>query len=378
MSTKWFTRFAVALIAIAPIASVIVVEGGPTAAVSVTTSNPDVLTYDLQTVGLNANHGFLTDQNLFIGDNGGGLTWGGYAPCRLTSVAVTLSNGVHESFGPTSTGTIAPLGIGVNSVVSTGVNCTNTEGAIGLAALPSGTGYYIGQNNTGWLAYGNVSMPSNPVIPIDNTVPYHVVALAEDPAFTNSDGFMEVNEQGSVYAFGAAPFLGSITTPLNAPIVGIAYTPDGNGYWMVASDGGVFTFGDAKFYGSMGGTRLNQPIVGMAADNATGGYWLVAADGGIFSFNAPFHGSTGNLKLNKPIVGMEAAPDGSGYRFVASDGGIFSFNLPFEGSLGGNPPSSPVVGMAASGDNGYWLVEHNNAVQAFGSAPTLTEKTSPF
>jgi len=33
--------------------------------------------------------------------------------------------------------------------------------------------------------------------------------------------------------------------PLNKPIVGMAATPDGNGYWMVASDGGIFAFGDA-------------------------------------------------------------------------------------------------------------------------------------
>jgi hypothetical protein len=39
---------------------------------------------------------------------------------------------------------------------------------------------------------------------------------------------------------------------------------DGGGYWLVARDGGVFAFGDAPFLGSMGGRALNQPIVGMA------------------------------------------------------------------------------------------------------------------
>ena len=52
--------------------------------------------------------------------------------------------------------------------------------------------------------------------------------------------------------------------PLNKPIVGMAATPDGKGYWLVASDGGIFTFGDARFYGSTGGKHLNQPVVGMA------------------------------------------------------------------------------------------------------------------
>ena len=40
--------------------------------------------------------------------------------------------------------------------------------------------------------------------------------------------------------------------PLNKPIVGMAATPDGKGYWLVASDGGIFTYGDATFYGSTG------------------------------------------------------------------------------------------------------------------------------
>src|SRR5689334_12193963 len=39
---------------------------------------------------------------------------------------------------------------------------------------------------------------------------------------------------------------------LNKPVVGMAATPDGRGYWLVASDGGIFTFGDAPFYGSTG------------------------------------------------------------------------------------------------------------------------------
>ena len=58
--------------------------------------------------------------------------------------------------------------------------------------------------------------------------------------------------------------------PLNDPVVGIAATADGGGYYLVAADGGVFTFGDArKLAGSLGGVHLNEPIVGIAvtADN---------------------------------------------------------------------------------------------------------------
>jgi photosystem II stability/assembly factor-like uncharacterized protein len=84
--------------------------------------------------------------------------------------------------------------------------------------------------------------------------------------------------------------------------------------------------GNAGFHGSTGGSPLNKPIVGMASTPDGGGYWLVASDGGIFSFgDAGFHGSTGGSPLNKPIVGMASTPDGGGYWLVASDGGIFSF-----------------------------------------------------
>ena len=62
----------------------------------------------------------------------------------------------------------------------------------------------------------------------------------------------------------------------------------------MASDGGIFSYGDAKFFGSTGAIHLNQPIVGMAATPDGGGYWLVASDGGIFSYgDAKFFGSTG-------------------------------------------------------------------------------------
>ena len=115
-------------------------------------------------------------------------------------------------------------------------------------------------------------------------------------------GYYLYGSDGSIQGFGNTnylSYLGTLTlTPLNQPIVAMAITPDGGGYWMAASDGGIFAFGDATYYGSMGGKPLNKPIVGMASTPDGGGYWLVASDGGIFSFgDATFHGSTGALHL---------------------------------------------------------------------------------
>ncbi len=163
-------------------------------------------------------------------------------------------------------------------------------------------------------------------------------------------GVLMVATDGGVFAFCGAPFLGSMGGhPLNQPIVGIASTPDGGGYWEVASDGGIFAFGDAAFYGSMGGHPLNQPIVGMSSTPDGKGYWLVASDGGVFSFgDAAFAGSMGGKPLNKPMAAIAANPDGTGYWTFASDGGVFSFgDAPFRGS--GAPEGGTLEGAAANG-----------------------------
>ena len=158
---------------------------------------------------------------------------------------------------------------------------------------------------------------------------------------------------------------------LNQPVVGMAATPDGGGYWLVAADGGVFSFGDARFFGSTAGMHLNQPVVGMAATPDGGGYWLVAADGGVFSFgDARFVGSTGGMHLNQPVVGMAATPDGGGYWLVAKDGGIFFFgDAAFFGSAAGMHLNQPVVGLAASAGSGYRLVASDGGIFDYGSAP---------
>jgi len=121
------------------------------------------------------------------------------------------------------------------------------------------------------------------------------------------------------------------------------------GYDEVASDGGIFNFDEAGFYGSLGSLVLNKPIVGMAATPDGGGYWLAASDGGIFAKgDAGFFGSEGGTVLNKPVVGMAATPDGQGYWEVASDGGIFTKgDAGFFGSMGGKPLNRPIVGMGA-------------------------------
>jgi hypothetical protein len=183
-------------------------------------------------------------------------------------------------------------------------------------------------------------------------------------------GYDEVASDGGLFSFGA-PFFGSMGGKhLNAPIVGMAMTPDGGGYWEVASDGGLFAFGDAAFYGSMGGKPLNAPIVGMVPTLDGRGYYEVASDGGLFAFgDAVFLGSMGGKPLNASIVGIALAPAG-GYYEVASDGGLFAFGgtalAPFLGSMGGKPLNKPIVAMAVTPQGGYYEAASDGGLFAFG------------
>ena len=174
-----------------------------------------------------------------------------------------------------------------------------------------------------------------------------VAALPLNAALLSSEAFA-ASDPGTVAAFGAATGYGQPGPGTASPVVGIASSPSGHGYWLVGRDGGIFAYGDAAYFGSTGGQKLNKPIVGMAATPTGHGYWLVASDGGIFAFgDATYLGSTGDRKLNKPIVGMAATPTGNGYWMVASDGGIFSFgDADFLGSPAG-VTDQPVVTLAA-------------------------------
>jgi hypothetical protein len=209
----------------------------------------------------------------------------------------------------------------------------------------------------------------------------HTTGSTDSPDSTNgpdstAPDSTEPDNPGAPDAFGSAVNYGAAPAHLVKPVVGMAATSDGKGYWLVGSDGGIFSFGDAAFHGSMGGKRLNAPIVGMAPTTDRGGYWLVASDGGIFAFgDAGFHGSMGGRHLNAPVVGMAATSDGNGYWLVASDGGIFAFgDAAFHGSMGGRHLNAPVVGMAPTSDSGgvggkgYWLVASDGGLFAFGDA----------
>ncbi len=196
----------------------------------------------------------------------------------------------------------------------------------------------VASNEAGTGVASNPSASAEPIPPPDG----HGYSLLSAPASTCG-----------TFDFGSAhlaPPAGQACTMWPGDrFVAMATSPDDAGYWAADPVGGVFSFGDAVYQGSAGQLNpllppggsnsldLVQPIVAMAATPDGEGYWLVAADGGVFSFgDAPYEGSTGGLVLVAPIVSVAPTPDGEGYWLVAADGGVFSFgDAAFYGSAAG-------------------------------------------
>jgi streptogramin lyase len=285
--------------------------------------------------------------------------------CSGTTVANGSSCAVNVAFAPTTLGTRTATLV-VNAPGGAQSATLSGRGIPAIAGSNPGNGYWLDATDGGIFSYGSATFHGS-AGSIHLNAP--IVGMARTP---DGGGYWLVATDGGIFNYGDAGFFGSAgSIHLNKPIVGMAATPDGRGYWLVATDGGIFNYGDAKFFGSAGSIHLNQPIVGMAATPTGGGYWLVATDGGIFSYgDAGFHGSAGSIHLNKPIVGMAATPDGQGYWLVATDGGIFNYgDAGFHGSAGSIVLNKPIVGMAATLDGqGYWLVATDGGIFNYGDA----------
>ena len=297
----------------------------------------------------------------------------------VVDVASTAS-GLLTTRGTLSDPTDGAAPVSVTAMVTVKAKTTTPTTTTPTPGAP--IGYRLVGGDGGVFAYGAApfkgSLISEHITPTST-----VTGIASTP---DGQGYWLCDQKGAVFAFGDAPYEGTLktigVTPVK-PIVGIASTGDGKGYWLVASDGGVFAFGDARFYGNtytLGiENRLDKPMVGITPTTTGGGYWLVAADGGVFAFgNAKFSGNTYTIgyenKLTKPIVGIAASPRGKGYWLVAADGGVFAFGgAQFKGNTYTinyeTKLVGPMVGISAMPDGqGYWLGANDGGVFAFGDA----------
>jgi hypothetical protein len=242
--------------------------------------------------------------------------------------------------GPGDTGYLVATADG--SVFGYGGLATEGGGAplssvVGVAGTPDGLGFDLVSSNGTVHAFGNA-----PYFGSAAPKGARIVAIAMAPG---DHGYWLVSNTGAVYAYGKAGYHGGLTKVTN--VVGIAPTYNGDGYWLDESNGAVQGFGNARFQGSMEGKHLNKPIVGIVADPSTAGYWLVGGDGGVFSFGAPYYGSMIGKHLNEGATGLASTPDGRGYWIVAADGGVFTFgSAAYEGNALHNEHSA-ATGIAS-------------------------------
>lgn len=185
-----------------------------------------------------------------------------------------------------------------------------------------------------------------------------------------------VSANGTVSSFGgAANFGGTQDVALRAPIVDMATTPDGRGYWLLAQNGSVYNLGDAKFYGSLGGNHPLPPaahdLVSIIPTNDGQGYWLCDASGVVTAYgDAPKLPSLPAAKATLPVVGCGVLPDELGDWIVNSAGDVYNYGqAKWYGSLRGKVLAHPIVGMSRTTDGkGYWLVDSAGDVTSFGDA----------
>jgi hypothetical protein len=116
---------------------------------------------------------------------------------------------------------------------------------------------------------------------------------------------------------------------------------------LVAADGGIFDFGDAGFFGSTGGYPLVAPIVGLAPTAGGGGYWLADADGDVFDYGDAANYGSATSAAPASVVGLVPAADGKGYLVLTKNGGVFAYgDAAFRGSEGDTRLARPMVGGA--------------------------------
>jgi Mannosyl-glycoprotein endo-beta-N-acetylglucosaminidase len=138
---------------------------------------------------------------------------------------------------------------------------------VGIAPTATGLGYWIVDSAGRVVAVGDAAEFGSLAAPIP-TDP--VVGIAATPA---GDGFWLATSRGRVHRFGAAKRFGGLFQEFDAqlnvndfetfaamraearrrvgehPVIAIASTPTGGGYWLVSADGSIIGRGDAADFG---------------------------------------------------------------------------------------------------------------------------------
>ena len=201
-----------------------------------------------------------------------------------------------------------------------------------------------------------------------------VTLVAQEP------GYRLVGQDGGVFDFGGAGYYGSLPNSSivpKTPVVGMASTPDGLGYWLVTQGAVVYPFGDAKKY-SAGQSGTPPSIVAIVPTADGQGYWLVGDNGTVWRYGDA--ASYGQKTGVKGVIGAAGTPDGKGYWIATNKGKVYPFGdaKSYPAAKGQSKISGTISSIAATIDGkGYYLVNTSGVVYAFGDAKSYGNAKNP-
>jgi hypothetical protein len=299
--------------------------------------------------------------------------------------------GISPSTGPVAGGT---------TVTVTGTNFISGATTVWFGGA-AGTSVSV---QTGGMSLTVISPPGTTNVggfPVNVTTPSGTSTNSVDFTYTaattaSGQGYLLAGQNGAIYAYGNAPFNGSMGTVgleespsmwfgggSSTRIVGITATTGNSAYYIASNNGWVCGFGAggsvAIYTGSVWVTSepndcYNQGlgsitnIVAIATTPNGSGYWLVTSTGTVYAYNVSNYGSA---PAGNTIVGIAPTSAGTGYWLVGSNGGIFNYGgAGYYSSLTGlGVMVSNIVGMAPTTDNhGYWIIGSDGGVFCLGDA----------
>ena len=189
-----------------------------------------------------------------------------------------------------------------------------------------------------------------------------IAGVTGNPA---SSGHWSAGGNGSIFTQGTTYYGSKYGSWLKRPVVAMASTPTGGGYWMLRLDGRVMAFGDALNRGSVKGGK--KKVVGMNPTADGRGYWILTRSGRVLAFgNAEHYG--GAKSAGATMAEIVATPSGQGYWLFATDGRVFAFG---DATHLGAAKNRRVAGADNYGADGYWLVTEKGRVRSFGDATSF-------
>jgi hypothetical protein len=194
----------------------------------------------------------------------------------------------------------------------------------GIAGSQSSRGYWEAASDGGIFSFGDAHFyGSMGGVPLNEPV----VGIAAMPT---GKGYWLTAGDGGVFSFGDARFYGPRFNGslFGETAVGIAARQQGDGYWLVSSTGGVFPFGGARTLGNAEAADISKPVVGIASTHSGAGFWVAGrgtpstVPAQVTVIRAGHGGGSGEIELQ-----WTGVPGASGYRIERADTASGPFSI---------------------------------------------------